>query len=78
MRTVAKLTKDQRRRRAYLYTGRALVHGLTQAHESAIEAENQAFADFCAELDCVALKVLTLETLRNIHRRCLPLAQTVR
>ena len=78
MRTVSRITKQARRSRAWMLTDRALKSGLAKLHESAIQAETQAFQDFCAELDCVALKVLPLETLRNIHRRCLPLAQTVR
>ena len=66
------------RRRAWMLTDRALLAGLARLRESESEAESRAFADFCADLDCVALKVLPLETLQSIHRRCLPLAQSVR
>ena len=78
MRTVSRLTRADRQKRAWRYTDRALKAGLTRAHEAEQKADQDAFAAFCADLDCIALKVLPLETLRNIHRRCLPLAQTVR
>lgn len=80
MRTVAKLTKEQRRKRAWMLTDRALVSGLTKAHEAEKQAEEEAFQAFCADLDCVALKAseLTIETLKNLHSRFLPLAYSRR
>ena len=78
MRTVSRLTKQDRQRRAWRLTDRALKAGLTRAHEAEQKADQDAFAAFCADLDCIALKALPLETLKTIHRRCLPLAQTVR
>lgn len=47
-----------------------------QEHESAMKADLEAFEAFCADMDAIALgaKGLTIEALKNIHRRALPVA----
>ena len=65
MRTVSRLTKQDRQRRAWRLTDRALKAGRTRAHEAEQKADQDAFAAFCADLDCIALKALPLETLKT-------------
>ena len=68
MRSVSRLTKQDRQRRLWLKTDRALIAGLTKIHE-ADQAESEVFT---AHLDCLILETIPIETLKLVHRACHP------